>query len=181
MEPSSATAARYTRRARWLHWLTFAFVAAAYVLINLREAYPRHSDGRTLAMQGHVLAGLIVLALALPRLLHRLRNAPPPITPPIAAWEAVLSRITHIALYAFLFVQPLLGLLTVFSGGHGVTIPFLGWQIPSPMAGNPALSEQIGNIHGWIGTVFYFVIGLHLLAALWHHLVRHDDTLRRMT
>lgn len=181
MNLPSAPVARYSRRARWFHWLAFAFVALAYLLINLRGSFAKGSDGRTLSFQGHMLAGLVVLALVLPRLLHRLRNAAPPITPPLAAWDAVLSRITHVALYAFLIVQPLLGLLTVFSGGHGVGIPWTSLQIPSPMTANRALSDQLGNIHGWIGTIFYYVIGLHILGALWNHFVRRDDTLRRMT
>lgn len=177
---SNPPVARYSRPARWFHWLTFAFVALAYLLINLRDIPARGSDARSLIMQGHIVAGLVVLALVLPRLLHRLRNAPPPVTPPIAAWEHTLSRCTHIALYAFLVMQPLLGLLTVFSAGHGGVIPFTSVHIPSPMSADKDLSEQLGNIHGWIGTVFYYVIGLHILGALWHHFVRHDDTLRRM-
>jgi cytochrome b561 len=181
MDPSTAPVARYSRSARWFHWLAFAFVALAYLLINLRNILVNGSEARTLVMQGHVLAGLAVLALVLPRLLHRLRNAPPPITPPLAAWETFLSKFTHVALYAFLIVQPLLGLLTVFAGGHGVGIPWTTLQIPSPMTANKDLSEQFGNIHGWIGTIFYYVIGLHILGALWHHYGRHDDTLRRMT
>jgi len=35
-------------------------------------------------------------------------------------------------------------------------------------------------MHGTVGDVFYWVIGLHIVAALWHHLMRRDDTLRRM-
>jgi cytochrome b561 len=180
MELPNAPVARYSRPARWFHWLAFACVALAYLLINLRGAFPRGSDGRTLSLQGHQLIGLVVLALLLPRLLHRSRTAPPPITPPLAAWESGLSQITHFALYAFLLVQPLLGLLTVFSAGHGVVIPWTTLQIPSPMTANRALSEQLGNVHGWIGTIFYYVIGLHILGALWHHFLRHDNTLRRM-
>jgi cytochrome b561 len=180
MEPPFAPA-RYSRSARWFHWLAFAFVALAYLLINLRNILTHGSDARTLAMQGHMLAGLVVLALVLPRLLHRLRNAPPPITPAPARWETLLSRTTHLALYAFLLVQPLLGLLTAFSAGHGLVVPWTGLQIPSPLTANKELSEQLGNIHGWIGTIFYYVIGLHIVGALWHHFVRRDDTLRRMT
>lgn len=181
MEPSIAPVGRYSRSARWFHWLAFAFVGLAYLLINLRNILAHGGNARTLAMQGHVLAGLVVLALVLPQLLHRLHNAPPPITPPLAAWESLLSQLTHVALYAFLIVQPLLGLLTVFSGGHGLTVLWTSLQIPSPMTADKDLSEQLGNIHGWIGTIFYYVIGLHILAALWHHFGRHDDTLRRMT
>ena len=68
----------------------------------------------------------------------------------------------------------------MFAGGNGSVLPFTSLHIPSPMTANHDLSEQLGNIHGWVGTIFYYVIGLHILGALWHHFVRRDDTLRRM-
>jgi cytochrome b561 len=48
------------------------------------------------------------------------------------------------------------------------------------MTGNHDLGQQFEDIHGWVGTIFYYVIGLHILGALWHHFGRRDDTLRRM-
>ncbi|MEO6138071.1 MAG: cytochrome b [Luteimonas sp.] len=170
---------RYTPAARWFHWLAFAAVALAYLFINLKGVFPKGTPASKVPMQGHILFGLAVLALVLPRMLHRLRNAPPPVVPPLAAWESALSRLTHLALYAFLLVQPLMGLATVFAGGP-LTIPFTKLQIPSPLTPNRALREQLGHLHGTIGTVFYYVIGLHIAGALWHHFVRRDNTLRRM-
>ena len=41
--------------------------------------------------------------------------------------------------------------------------------------------EQALCLHELIGTAFYWVVGLHVAAALYHHLIRRDDTLRRMT
>ncbi len=170
---------RYSRQARWLHWTIFALVALAYVLINLRGAFPRGSDALRTSMAAHYMAGLAVLVLVLPRLLHRMRNTPPPIAPPLAPWETWLSRLTHAALYAFLLVQPLLGLIAVLANG-ALPIPFTSLQIPSPLTRNHDLHEQIGHLHGTIGTIFYWVIGLHIAAALWHHFLRRDNTLRRM-
>jgi len=120
----------------------------------------------------------VVLALVLPRLLQRLRHAPPP-APAVAAWESLLSRLTHFALYAFLVVQPLLGLATEWAAGP-LKLPFTGVQVPSPVSPDRALHGSLEHLHSTIGTVFYYVIGLHIAAALWHHLVRRDDTLRRM-
>ena len=96
----------------------------------------------------------------------------------VAAWDRRMAcpTLPRRALYGFLIVQPLLGLLTVCAGGHGIAVPFTGLQISV----DRALSHQFEDIHGWIGTSFYYVIGLHILGALWHHYVRHDDTLRRM-
>ena len=174
------SAPHYTRRARWFHWWMFGFVATAYLLINLVDLFERGTPVRRFVMQSHFLAGLAVLALVLPRLLHRLRHPPPPIVPPIAAWEAALARISHGLLYAFLFVQPVLGLFTVWSGGRGVGIPGTTLQVPSPLAENESLHEQLETVHVWLGTAFYFVIALHVIGALWHHFYRGDNTLRRM-
>lgn len=171
---------RYTRRARALHWWMVGFIALAYLLVNLVELYERGTPLRRAVMQSHFLAGLCVLALVLPRLLHRLRNPPPPIVPPIAGWEAALSKLTHGLLYAFFLVQPVLGLLTVWSGGRGIGIPFTELQLPSPLVENHDLHEQLEDIHGLVGTAFYYVIGLHVVGALWHHFGRRDNTLRRM-
>jgi cytochrome b561 len=173
-------APRYSPRARHFHWWTFGLVALAYLLVNLVDLYERGNPARRFILQSHVLTGLVVLALVLPRLLHRLRSAPPPIVPPIAAWEANLSRLTHGLLYAFLVVQPLLGLVSVWLGGRGIFIPGTSLQLPSPLAENHALHEQLEDIHAWIGEAFYYVIGLHIVGALWHHFVRKDSTLRRM-
>lgn len=172
---------RYSRAARWFHWLVFAAVALAYLLINIIDLFPRGSDAKRLVLQGHFMAGLVVLVLVLPRLLHRFRNAPPAITPALVPWQSTLSRPTHFLLYAFLLVQPVLGVWTVWARGRGIGVPFTGLEISSPLSADRAFSQQLGDIHGWIGTIFYYVIGLHVLSAAWHHFVRRDDTLRRMT
>ena len=43
-----------------------------------------------------------------------------------------------------------------------------------------ALAERIEDIHGTLGTIGYYLVGLHAAAALYHHYFMHDDTLRRM-
>jgi len=178
--PAAGAESRYSRRARLLHWWMFVFVALAYLFINLVDLYERGTPLRRAYQQSHFLAGLVVLALVLPRLLHRLRSAAPPIVPAIAGWEVQLSRLTHGLLYAFLLAQPLLGLLTVWFGGRGLAIPGTTLMLPSPLPENHDLHEQLEDIHKWIGSAFYYVIGLHILGALWHHFFRRDSTLRRM-
>lgn len=180
MQISSLPQLRYSPAARRFHWLAFAAVALAYLLINIIDLFPRGSGAKTLVLQGHFTAGLVVLVLVLPRLWHRLRNAPPTITPALMPWQSFLSRVTHFLLYAFLLLQPILGVWTVWARGRGIGIPFIGLEIPSPLLEDRALSHRIEDLHGWIGTIFYYVIGLHVLSAAWHHFLRGDDTLRRM-
>jgi cytochrome b561 len=172
--------ARYSSRARRFHWWMFGFVVLAYLLINLVDLFERGTPLRRGLQQSHFLVGLVVLALVLPRLLHRWRNRPPPIVPAIAGWERVLSRLTHGLLYGFLLVQPVLGLLTIWYAGRGIAIPGTELQLPSPLARNHDLHEQFEDVHAWLGTAFYYVIGLHIAGSLWHHFVRRDTTLRRI-
>ena len=42
------------------------------------------------------------------------------------------------------------------------------------------LAHQLEELHGTIGEAFYWVFGLHIVAALYHHFWRRDDTLKRM-
>ncbi|MHB1272431.1 MAG: cytochrome b [Rhodanobacter sp.] len=171
---------RFAAPLRRMHWIMFALVLLAYLFINLFELFPKGSATRANILASHFLAGLAVLLLVLPRLWLRSRHARPAITPPLGHWEELLSKLTHAALYLFLLVQPILGVTTLQVGGKSVTL--FGVTVLPALLGAPdrALSHQLENIHSWVGTIFYYVIGLHILAALWHHYRRHDDTLKRM-
>jgi cytochrome b561 len=88
--------------------------------------------------------------------------------------------VTHLALYLFLLIQPILGIITLQVGAKPVTLFGITLLPAFVAAPNRVLSHQLEHIHGTLGTVFYYVIGLHIAAALWHHFVRRDNTLQRM-
>ena len=171
---------RYTPTLRRLHWLMAILVLAGYLLIEQRGLFPRGSAGRSAMVQGHFWVGLLVFVLVWWRLLRRRADGAPAITPPLGRATALASRAFHVALYAFLVVMPMLGLATAWSDGKAVLVPFTGIALPALLPENEALAHTLEDLHGSIGEAFYWVIGAHVLAALWPHLVRRDDTLRRM-
>lgn len=171
---------RYSRGLRALHWLTALLILAAYLAIEQRGLFARGTPARAAMMQSHFWLGLCVFVLALWRVALRLRNGVPAIRPPLPAWQAIPAGLLHMALYAFLLVMPVLGLLTVWADGKTVQVPLTPFALPALIAPDPALAERLEELHGGIGEFFYWVIGLHVLAALYHHCVRRDDTLRRM-
>jgi len=62
----------------------------------------------------------------------------------------------------------------------GKPIPFFGLELPALVAPDKALASQVKELHETIGKVGYVLIGLHAVAALFHHHVMKDDTLTRM-
>jgi cytochrome b561 len=87
--------------------------------------------------------------------------------------------VVELALYALMIVLPVLGWVTL--SAEGETIPFFGVHLPPLVSENKALAERAQEIHETIATVGNFLIGLHAAAALFHHYVQRDNTLRRMT
>ncbi len=172
------TSPRYSATSRRLHWLMAVLVVLAYILINSRSWFEKGSDPRLFVVQGHFWFGIAVFALVLPRLLARFASPTPAIAPPLNPLTRLASQVTHIALYGFLLLQPLMGMLVVFLERGG--IPLGGLTLPSPFELNPHLAHRIEDLHITVGTAFYYVIGLHIVAVLWHHFVRRDNVLKRM-
>ncbi|MBS0392369.1 MAG: cytochrome b [Proteobacteria bacterium] len=160
------------------HWLTLLLLIAVYALIELHDLFPKGSAARDLMKTWHFMLGLTVFALVLVRLPLRLVLHAPPITPAPPAWMQRLAGAMHMALYALLLVLPLLGWLTLSAKGRA--IPFFGLQLPPLMGADKALGRSLEDVHGFIGDMGFLLIGLHAGAALYHHYLVRDDTLRRM-
>lgn len=172
--------ARYTTSIRRLHWLMAIMIALGYLAIEQRGLFERGSTGRFAMMQSHFWLGLGIFFLAWVRITQRLKYGAPRITPGLTKLQSSISHLFHFALYAFFIVMPILGLLTAWFDGKILFIPFTDIAIPALVAENEGIAHQLEDLHGLIGDIFYWVIGFHILAALYHHFVRKDDTLKRM-
>lgn len=173
------TTDRYGSLSIAMHWLMLLLLVAVYACIELREFYPRGSDLREGLKTWHFMLGLGVLALVLARLAIRFTaGATPPIRPVPPVWQERLAGLMHLALYVFLITMPLLGWLTLSASGKPV--PFFGLQLPALVGADKALADSLKEIHETIGTIGYYLVGLHAAAALVHHYVNRDNTLLRM-
>lgn len=160
-----------------LHWIMALLLIAVYVTMELEEWLP---GGEEAVKAWHYALGLGVLALVVVRLALRLAGSVPRIHPKPAAWQRVLAKVTHLALYLFMIAMPLLGWLTLSGEGGAVRLPGLGWSIPLLPGVDESLGETAEELHEAIAVLGYWLIGLHTIAALAHHYLIHDDTLQRM-
>ena len=169
---------RYHSLSIGAHWLTVILLIAVFTLIELRDFYPRGSDLRQAMMTWHAMLGLTVFGVAFVRLGLAAVIRATHIEPMPPQWQRSLAAAMHMTLYAFLLVMPLLGWLALSAGGKPV--PFFGLNLPALIGPDKASAKYIVEIHETIGTLGYVLIGLHALAALFHHYIVRDNTLRRM-
>jgi len=169
---------RYGMLSIGLHWFMLLLLVAVYACIELRELFPKGSELREGLKTWHFMLGLSVLLLAALRLAVHLTSAVPRVEPEPPGWQNLLAKLMHYALYGFMIAMPLAGWLMLSAAGK--TIPFFGLQWPALMGESKNVAELIKEIHETGGTVGYFLIGFHAAAALYHHYLLRDGTLRRM-
>ncbi len=162
-----------------LHWLMAALLIATAAAMELRDIYPKGSDGRELLKSAHFTMGMAVLALIWLRVLARTLHATPPITPAPPGWQALPGRLVHGVLYALMFGLPLLGWLALSAKGAPITLLW-GLQLPQILAENRDNSRWLKDLHETGATAGYVLVALHAGAALLHHYVIRDNTLLRM-
>jgi cytochrome b561 len=167
----------YTRTAVALHWIVAALVITA-IAFGWTMTEMVFSPLKLRLYNWHKWVGATVLILMFVRTLWRLVH-PAPAPLPMPAWQRLSARALHGLLYVMLLVQPLTG--WIFSNAEGFPVVYLGLiPLPNLVGKDKALGEFVKELHSVGGWVIAVAIGLHVLAAIKHHYVDHDDTLRRM-
>jgi cytochrome b561 len=168
----------YPTTSKWLHWLVAACVlTTAPVAI----AMTRVGEGPTqdALFNIHKSLGVLIFILVVLRLINRLMVGAPAPEPGIERWQKAASSTTHGLLYLLLVTMPIVGY--VANSLYGAPTPFFGlFELPSITAENQPLSEKLFTLHRWAGFLMIALVLMHIGAALFHHVIRGDNVLRRM-
>jgi cytochrome b561 len=168
--------ARYDGVSIGLHWLTAVLVITQFALALLWDDFGRPAH-RTMVV-AHMSFGIILTALILARIIWRLMPAHR--LPSLATgWVGRAARAVHYLLYVLLAAEAVLGFLTRWWEGREMS--FFGLLIPGPFgAGDRATHHMFMAWHEKVGWAIIIVAIGHAAAALYHHVVLKDRTLRRM-
>ena len=86
---------------------------------------------------------------------------------------------TVLPLYGLLVVVPAFGIALQFAQGHSLPLFGLG-EIPSPWLADKAFAHSVKEAHEILANLLVILAVFHMAAALVHHIVFGDNTLRRM-
>jgi cytochrome b561 len=175
---TSAAFPAYTATARALHWITALVIA---LMIPLGVIISNDWGGRleSSLYNLHESLGALLIPVILVRLGHRLMKPPLPLPQDIPALQQFAAHVTHLALYALLVAQPLVGWIASSATGAPVTVLGL-FALPLIASEDRVFSQQLFLLHGLIGLSIAGLIVAHVGAALYHHVVRRDRVLMRM-
>ncbi len=172
------TPSTYSGPARFFHWATMLLLAGQYVIAWTMPDVHRDTQPIEL-IAWHLSAGMLILLLVAVRVIWRITHPAPPELPGIPRFLAGVARLTHWLLYFLLIALPLMGWANASSRGWRT---FMGGMVPLPPLspqGSP-FGHSLGDWHQVFAWVLLALIGLHATAALFHHFVLRDATLRRM-
>lgn len=165
---------RYGVVTRLLHWSMAVLVLLQFV--KFFERLDGEGGPLVAAFTGwHTSIGTLLLVLVVVRIawafMQRRRR---PVNDPALA---VFVTAGHVALYVALLALPVLGLLFMLGGGYGHEAFGIGLFPP----GDEVRWARVwGSLHSPLAWLLAIAVVVHVLAALYHHLVRKDGVLRRM-
>lgn len=176
----NASKAVYSLAARRLHWWTVALLAVQIPVGLFMVRYGPATDFAppTGALyDGHKILGLAILLLVAARLGHRLANGALPPEASLARWQRGASAFTHWAIYAMLFLTPLIGWLAI--SYYGPFRPF-GLALPRLAAANSQRATLFFTFHRLAAYLLIVLIAIHVAAALAHYFIHKDGVMARM-
>ncbi len=162
-----------------LHWASALTLYGMFALGLWMVGLGYYDSWYHTAPELHKSIGILLLAASLFRLLWRVFSPPPA---PLRTYSVTVRRtaaITHWLLYGLLFMLFISGYL--ISTAEGKSISVFGWfALPALLRGAGAQADLAGEIHLWLAWIVVLVSALHALAALKHHIIDRDMTLKRM-
>ena len=169
--------ARYHPLLVVLHWLlAFLIIAALFAGFFLLAAMPNSDPQKIRVLLVHMAAGMTILALMVVRFIVRmLTSRPAPATTGHPLPDRI-APITHYGFYVLVLLMVATGYATgILAGLNRIVFQGSGEPLPESFAVYPTFIA-----HGYIALLLAGFIVLHVLAALYHQLIRRDQLFRRM-
>lgn len=173
------TPRRYDGFSILLHWtialFTIVLFASGIWMVDLGY----YDDWYYEAPWWHKGIGVLTMMLVATRLIwQRVRTSPPRILS-IPDWQHYTALLVHGLMNLSILILFVSGYLIVTAKGDPLAV-FDWFSIPALVTDQQGWSDWTGKAHRWSGWFVIILASLHALAALKHHFMDRDGTLKRM-
>lgn len=170
---------RFDGTSMMLHWLTVVLIVVQFASVWAIEAAGDRSPLGAALFSLHLTSGMLIWIVVVARLIWRRYFAYlPPFPPSMPKFQQTIAKANEYGLYLFLLMQPVTGLGRVLLRGRPFDLFF--WQVPALFEESDSIRHFLAESHEFGAKALLALIGLHVGAALFHHLILRDSVLRRM-
>ncbi|EOD81146.1 Cytochrome B561 [Grimontia indica] len=168
---------QYNAVLRAIHWLTALVVIGLFAVGLWMVDLTYYSTWYKTAPYWHKSIGILLLGLTVFRLVWRTIKGTPQIVG--NRLERAGAHAAHHLIYVLLFVIFASGYLISTSDGRAIEV-FNWFEVPALGELFPDQSDIAGAIHYYAAFTLIGLAVLHAAAALKHHYIDKDNTLRKM-
>lgn len=168
----------YNKIAKTVHWISAVVVIGMFAVGWWMVDLNYYSEWYQTAPHWHKSIGILLVFLTLFRLLWKLLTKSPAIEG--SKLEKVAAKSAHNLMYLLLFVLFISGYLISTEDGRPISV--FGWfDVPGLGKFFENQADLSGQVHFYVACVLIGLASVHALAALKHHFIDKDNTLRKMT
>lgn len=162
-----------------IHWLAALVVYDMFALGLWMVTLGYYDTWYHRAPELHKSIGTLLFIVMLFRVLWRFVSPPPLPLSSYSALTRMAATAAHLLLLAGLIAIMVTGYL--ISTAEGQPISVFGWfNVPALFSLDATQTDLAGDLHLWLAWGVVILSVLHALAALKHHFIDRDDTLKRM-
>lgn len=162
-----------------LHWGMALVVVALFALGLWMRGLSYYDEWYRIGPDVHKSVGILLAIALLLRIIWRCFNVRPDDAETLKRWEQYSAHIVHYLLYVLLMAIVLSGYLISTADGRPVEV--FGWfAVPAMGELFDNQEDLAGQVHEYLAYSVIILALLHALAALKHHFIDKDNTLKKM-
>ncbi|MDV5167803.1 cytochrome b [Photobacterium rosenbergii] len=161
----------------FIHWLTAITVIGLFAVGLWMVDLNYYSQWYKPVPHWHKSVGICLALVTIFRLIWKHIKKQPAIGG--AAWEIAAAKVAHGLIYILLLSIFISGYLISTADGRSIEV-FDWFAVPSMGELFPNQADIAGEVHYYLAFTLIGLASLHALAALKHHFINKDNTLKKM-
>ena len=162
-----------------LHWVIAVAFFSLFILGDYMLRLDYYHPWYQSAPDWHKSMGLLFIVTLVMRFTWRLYSPKPEPLSSHQTWEVFIATVVHWIFYLLLFIICISGYLITSADANPISV-FSLFEIPVLNLEWQHQADDAGLAHWLMAYICMGLVGLHVIAALKHHFIDHDMTLKRI-